>query len=42
MRPLGEFIANGAEPGRKGKPFMLFDSTAHSLPVEDPPDGYSA
>ena len=37
--PLGEFIANGGESRRKGKPFMLFDAPAQSLnqPVEEPP-----
>lgn len=37
--PLTEFIANGAEPRRKGPPFMLFESPPRSLglAVEEAP-----
>jgi hypothetical protein len=37
--PLSEFIANGAENGRRGGPFSLFPSsrTTLNLPIEEPP-----
>lgn len=38
--PLEEFIANGANPGRKGPPFRLFDSpeVSLSLPIQERPE----
>lgn len=36
--PLAEYLANGSEERRKGKPFMLFPSPGQSLhlPIEEP------